>query len=91
MISSYKYSTEPTNAKIYGANPGSNSSPLLVVVSVVIGGAYFGWIGMLLSVPVAVLIKLMLEDYITNKENAKKNIEKDEKNDEKIDINIDNS
>ena len=77
------------NPKITGTN--LNISPLLVVVSVVIGGAYFGWIGMLLSVPVAVLIKLMIEDYITNKENAKKNLEKDEKNDAKIDINIDNS
>ena len=47
-------------------------SPLLVVFSVTVGGAYFGVIGMFLAVPVAVLIKLMLEDYIENKKEEKK-------------------
>lgn len=43
-------------------------SPLLNIFAVTIGGAYFGAIGMFIAVPVAVLIKLMLEDYIKNKE-----------------------
>lgn len=77
------------NPKITGTN--LEVSPLLVVVSVVIGGAYFGWIGMLLSVPVAVLIRLMLNDFIINREKDKESVEIEEKNDEKIDINIDKS
>ena len=77
------------NPKITGTN--LEVSPLLVVVSVVIGGAYFGWIGMLLSVPVAVLIRLMLNDFIINREKDKETLIEEEKNDEKIDINIDKS
>ena len=42
-------------------------SPLLIIFAVTVGGAYFGVIGMFLAVPTAVLIKLMLEDYINNK------------------------
>ena len=44
-----------------------NVSPLFVIFSVTLGGAYFGIAGMFLAVPVAVLIKLMLDDYIHNK------------------------
>ena len=43
-------------------------SPLLVVFSVTVGGAYFGVIGMFLAVPIAVLIKLMIDDFILAKE-----------------------
>ncbi len=39
-------------------------SPLLVMFSVTIGGAYFGMIGMFLGVPVVVLLKAIIEDYI---------------------------
>lgn len=46
-----------------------NISPILIIFSVTIGGAYFGIMGMFLAVPVAVLIKLMIADYIKNKEN----------------------
>ena len=46
-----------------------NVSPLLVIFSVTIGGAYFGILGMFIAVPVAVLIKLMINDYIENKNN----------------------
>ena len=46
---------------------------------------------MLLSVPVAVLIRLMLNDFIINREKDKESVEIEEKNDEKIDINIDKS
>lgn len=55
-----------------------NVSPLLVVFSVTIGGAYFGVIGMFLAVPVAVLIKLMVDDYITNKNKQIKEKDKDQ-------------
>lgn len=46
-------------------------SPLLVIFAVTIGGAYFGVIGMFLGVPVAVLIKTVLEDYIKSKQKVK--------------------
>ena len=49
-----------------------NVSPLLVIFSVSIGGAYFGIVGMFLAVPIAVLIKLMIEDYISNKDKIEK-------------------
>ena len=45
------------------------TSPILVIIAVVIGGAYFGIIGMFLAVPVAVIIKQLLQEYITSKEN----------------------
>ncbi len=53
------------NPRITGSK--LNVSPLLIIFSVTIGGAYFGVIGMFLAVPVAVLIKLMVSDYIANK------------------------
>ena len=53
------------NPKITGSK--LNVSPLLIIFSVTIGGAYFGIVGMFLAVPVAVLIKLMVSDYIGNK------------------------
>lgn len=53
------------NPRITGSK--LNVSPLLIIFSVTIGGAYFGVIGMFLAVPVAVLIKLMVSDYIYNK------------------------
>lgn len=49
-----------------------NVSPLLVIFAVTIGGAYFGILGMFLGIPVAVLIKYILEDYIKNKEEISK-------------------
>ena len=53
------------NPRITGSK--LNVSPLLIIFSVTIGGAYFGVVGMFLAVPVAVLIKLMVSDYIYNK------------------------
>ena len=49
-----------------------NISPLLVIFSVTVGGAYWGITGMFLAVPIAVLIKLMLDDFIENKEKESK-------------------
>ena len=60
------------NPRITGSK--LNVSPLLIIFSVTIGGAYFGIIGMFLAVPVAVLIKLMVTDYISNK-NVEKGLE----------------
>ena len=39
-------------------------SPILVVFSVTLGGAYFGVLGMFLAVPVIAVIKLLINDYI---------------------------
>ena len=46
-------------------------SPLLVIFSVSIGGAYFGVLGMFLAVPVATVIKVILTDYIDYKNQLK--------------------
>ncbi len=42
-------------------------SPLLVIFAVTIGGAYFGVIGMFIAVPIATLIKLVIDDFIMEK------------------------
>lgn len=53
------------NPKIIG---GSLSiSPLLVIFSVTVGGAYFGVLGMFLAVPIFTVIKLLIEEYIEYK------------------------
>ena len=39
-------------------------SPILVIIAVVIGGAYFGIAGMFLAVPIAVIIKQLLLEYM---------------------------
>jgi len=44
-------------------------SPILVIIAVLIGGAYFGVVGMFLAVPIAVIIKQILREYISNAEN----------------------
>lgn len=41
-------------------------SPLLVIFAVTVGGAYFGVLGMFLAVPIATVVKIILEDYIKN-------------------------
>ena len=50
------------NPKIIGGS--LEISPLLVIFSVTIGGAYLGVVGMFLAVPVAAVIKIWVEDYI---------------------------
>ena len=47
-------------------------SPLLVIVAVTIGGAYFGPLGMFLAVPIATLIKAIIDDNIKERLEAKK-------------------
>ena len=49
-----------------------NISPLLVVFSVTVGGAYFGIAGMFLAVPVVTIIKLLLHDFIVEKNKQRK-------------------
>jgi len=46
-------------------------SPLLVIFSVMVGGAYFGIIGMFLGVPVITILKVILIDCIESKQNSK--------------------
>lgn len=53
------------NPKIIGNS--LEISPLLVIFAVTIGGAYFGILGMFLAVPVAALIKILVEDFISYK------------------------
>lgn len=53
------------NPKIIGVS--LEVSPLLVIFSVTVGGAYFGILGMFLGVPIAVVIKTVLNDWIDNK------------------------
>ena len=50
------------NPKIVGES--LKMSPLLVIFSVTIGGAYFGILGMFLAVPIAAVLKLIICDFI---------------------------
>ena len=47
-------------------------SPILVIIAVVVGGAYFGVVGMFLAVPIAVIIKQILLEYISAAEEVEK-------------------
>jgi len=42
-------------------------SPLLVIFAVMVGGAYFGIIGMFLGVPIAAIIKFIIDDYMKSR------------------------
>ena len=53
------------NPKIVGDS--LKISPLIVILSVSIGGAYFGVVGMFLAVPVAAVLKILVNDYIDSK------------------------
>ena len=53
------------NPKIVGES--LEISPLLVIFSVTIGGAYFGILGMFLAVPVAAVIKVLITDLVDYK------------------------
>lgn len=50
------------NPKIVGDS--LEISQLLVIFAVTVGGAYFGVIGMFIAVPVATIIKLIIDDFI---------------------------
>lgn len=49
-------------------------SPILIIFAVTVGGAYFGFAGMFLAVPVIAVIKLIVLDFIDNKIEIKNNI-----------------
>lgn len=66
------------NPKIVGES--LKMSPLLVIFSVTLGGAYLGFLGMFLAVPAAAMIKVFLCDYIEYK--CKKNESKIDKSEE---------
>lgn len=53
------------NPKIVGNS--LEISPLLIIFSVTVGGAYFGVLGMFLAVPVAAVLKILINDYIVYK------------------------
>lgn len=63
------------NPKIIGSS--LKTSPLLVLFSISIGGAYFGIIGMFLAVPIAVVIKTILTDFIDSKNKIRDEEEKE--------------
>mgnify|MGYP000677482297 FL=1 len=46
-------------------------SPLLVIFAVTVGGAYFGVLGMFLAVPVAAVLKILINDWLEFKNNKK--------------------
>lgn len=58
------------NPKIIGKSLKVN--PLLVLLAITVGGAYFGVLGMFLAVPVMAIIKILVEDYIELKLAKKK-------------------
>lgn len=62
------------NPKIIGSS--LKTSPLLVLFSITIGGAYFGILGMFLGVPVAVVVKAILTDYVEAKNKIRDEEEK---------------
>ena len=57
------------NPKIIGNS--LEISPLLVIFAVTVGGAYFGVLGMFLAVPVAAVLKILINDWLQFKNNKK--------------------
>lgn len=62
------------NPKILGSS--LETSPLLVIFAITIGGAYFGIMGMFLGVPIAVVIKTILTDFVDCKNKIRDEEEK---------------
>ncbi len=63
------------NPKIIGSS--LKTSPLLVLLSITIGGAYFGILGMFLAVPIAVVIKTILTDFVDSRNKIRDEEEKE--------------
>lgn len=57
------------NPKIIGNS--LEISPLIVIFAVTIGGAYFGVLGMFLAVPVAAVLKIVINDWVNYKNENK--------------------
>lgn len=62
------------NPKIIGES--LKISPILVIFAVTVGGAYFGIVGMFLGVPIAVVIKAIVCDFVDNRNRIKDEEEK---------------
>ena len=60
------------NPKIVGNS--LKISPLLIIFSVTVGGAYFGFLGMFLAVPIAAVLKIVINDYVEFKLKEKYNV-----------------
>lgn len=58
------------NPKIVGNS--LKLSPILIILAVTIGGAYFGILGMFLAVPVVAILKILILDYIEYKNMSNK-------------------
>lgn len=61
------------NPKIIGQS--LKISPLLVIFAIMVGGAYFGILGMFLSVPAIAVVRILIEDYVDYKIAMKKSVE----------------
>ena len=57
------------NPKILGTS--LEISPILIIFSVTILGAYFGVLGMFLAVPIIAVLKVIIEDFIEYREQIK--------------------
>ncbi len=60
------------NPKIIGQS--LKISPLLVIFAIMVGGAYFGILGMFLSVPAIAVVRILIEDYVDYKIAMKKSV-----------------
>lgn len=54
------------NPKIIGSS--LEISPILIIFSITVIGAYFGIMGMFLAVPIVAIIKLFINDFIRYRE-----------------------
>ena len=54
-------------------------SPLLVIFSITVGGAYFGVLGMFLAVPFFTVVKVIITDYVDYKNKLKEEYGDEEK------------
>lgn len=62
------------NPKIVGDS--LEISQLLVIFAVTVGGAYFGVLGMFLAVPIVTIIKVIIDDFIEEREHKSKELSK---------------
>lgn len=49
-----------------------NLNPIIIIVSITVGGAYFGVLGMFLSVPVAAILKIIVVEWVESPEKQAK-------------------
>ena len=59
-----------------------DTSPLLIIFAVTLGGGLFGILGMIISVPFFIALKMALNQYVAAKEKRLENKSKEEKNSE---------